>query len=407
MEYRLTNLTVVTGASSGIGAEIARRLAARGARLLLTGRDAGRLGAVASSLDPAAPEPELVPADLADPAGIATIVAAIGDRPVDLLVNNAGFATYGPHAELDPGAETGVIAVNCTALVALTRAVLPGMLERRRGFVLSTASTVAFQPAPWQATYGASKAFVLSYSEALAEELRGTGVRVAAICPGPTDTAFLAAMGHPEAATSAIYRRHDSAAHVADAAVRMLNSYRVVKVVGLPNSGMAQASRFIPRPVMRRLTGRLMRPSTPSITALNEITVAAPAHTVWALLADASRWPQWYAACRWVRSSARGPLPAGAAFDWKAHPVTLHSVVSESVPGKVFRYTAASRGLHADHAFTLTETPDGTRVISKETQAGPLPAAGRAVLGPSLYRATQRWLEDLAATAPATLGNPG
>lgn len=407
MKYRLKNLTVVTGASSGIGAEIARRLAGRGARLLLTGRDAGRLGAVASSLDPAAPAPELVPADLADPAGIATIVAAIGDRAVDLLVNNAGFATYGPHAELDPRAETEVIAVNCTALVALTRAVLPGMLERRRGFVLNTASTVAFQPAPWQASYGASKAFVLSYSEALAEELRDTGVRVAAICPGPTDTAFFAAMGHPEAATSAIYRRHDSAAHVAHVAVRMLDSHRVVKVVGLPNSVMAQAGRLIPRPVMRRLTGRLLRPSTPSITALNEITVAAPVHAVWALLADASRWPQWYAACRWVRSSTRGPLPVGATFDWKAHPVTLHSVVSESVPGKVFRYTAASGGLHADHAFTLTETPDGTRVISKETQAGPLPAAGRAVLGPSLHRATQQWLEDLAATAPATLGSPG
>ncbi len=406
MTYPPNDLTVVTGASSGIGAQIARRLAARGARLLLTGRDAERLTAVASSLDSAAAAAELVPADLADPAGIATIVAAIGDRTVDVLVNDAGFATYGPHAELDPRAETGVIAVNCIALVALTQAVLPGMLERRRGFVLNTASTVAFQPAPWQATYGASKAFVLSYSEALAEELRGTGVRVAAICPGPTDTAFLAAMGRPEAATSAIYRRHDSAARVADVAVGMLDSHRVVRVVGLTNSVMAQASRLVPRPVMRRLTGRMLRPSTPSITALNEITVAAPADAVWALLADASRWPQWYAACRWVRNSARGPLPVGATFDWKAHPVTLHSVVSESVPGKVFRYNAVSGGLHADHVFTLAETPEGTRVMSKETQVGPVPAAGRAVLGPSLYRATQRWLENLAATAPATLGSP-
>jgi short-subunit dehydrogenase len=127
-----------------------------------------------------------VTADLADPAGIDTLVAAIAGRPVDLLVNNAGVATYGAHADLDPRVEAGVIAVNCTALVALTWAVLPGMLERRHGFVLNTASTIAFQPAPGQATYGASKAFVLSYSEALAEELRGTGVRVAAICPGAT-----------------------------------------------------------------------------------------------------------------------------------------------------------------------------------------------------------------------------
>ena len=158
MTYQLTNLTVVTGASSGNGAEIARRLAARQARLLLTGRDAGGLRAVAGSLDPAAPAAELVAADLADPAGIDTVVAAIGDRPGDLLVNNAGFATYGAHADLDPRGEAGVIAVNCTALVALTRAVLPGMLERRHGFVLNTASTIAFQPAPGQATSGAPMA---------------------------------------------------------------------------------------------------------------------------------------------------------------------------------------------------------------------------------------------------------
>jgi short-subunit dehydrogenase/uncharacterized protein YndB with AHSA1/START domain len=404
--YQLTNLTVVTGASSGIGAEIAGRLAARKARLLLTGRDAGGLRAVAGSLDPAAPAAELVTADLADPAGLDTLVAAIAGRPVDLLVNNAGVATYGSHADLDPRAEAGVIAVNCAALVALTRAVLPGMLQRRRGFVLNTASTIAFQPAPGQATYGASKAFVLSYSEALAEELRGTGVRVAAICPGATDTAFLGAMGRPEAATSTIYRRHGSAAHVADVADGMLDGHRVVKVVGLANAVMAQASRLAPRPVMRRLAARLLRPRPAAITALNEITVDAPAQAVWALLADPQRWPQWYAACRWVHSPAPGPLPAGATFDWKAHPVTLHSVVSQSVPGQVFRYTAASAGLHADHTFTLTTTPHGTRVLSKETQAGPLPAAGRAVLGPSLHRATQQWLENLAATASATLARP-
>jgi short-subunit dehydrogenase len=260
--YQPTNLTVVTGASSGIGAEIARRLAVRGARLLLTGRDPGRLRTVANSLDPAAPAAELVLADLADPAGVAAVVAAIGDRPVDLLVNSAGLGTFGPHAGLDPRAETGVIAVNCTAVVALTQAVLPGMLQRGRGFVLNIASTIAFQPAPGQATYGASKAFVLSYSEALAEEVRGSGVRVAVLCPGPTDTAFLNATGRPEqAATSAVYRRHDSPAHVAAAAIRMLDGRRVVMVVGRMNSVLAQGSRLTPRPLMRRISGRMLRPN--------------------------------------------------------------------------------------------------------------------------------------------------
>jgi len=265
--YQPASLTVVTGASSGIGAEITRQLAARGARLLLTGRDAGRLRTVADSLGPAAPTAELVPADLADPAGVEAVVAAIGDRPVDLLVNDAGFATFGPHAGLDPRAETNLIAVNCTALAALTRAVLPSMLERGRGSVLNIASTIAFQPAPGQATYGASKAFVLSYSEALAEEVRGTGVRVAVLCPGPTNTAFLSATGQPqEAATTAVYRRRDSAAQVAAAAMRLLDGHRVVMVVGLRNSLLAQAGRLTPRPLMRRISGRMLRPRPAPVT---------------------------------------------------------------------------------------------------------------------------------------------
>ncbi len=406
MTYQPPGLSVVTGASSGIGAEIARRLAARGARLLLAGRDAERLRTVAGSLDPAAPEAELVTADLASPAGAEAVVAAIGNRPADLLVNSAGLATYGPHTGLDPQAEATVIAVNCAALVALTRAVLPAMLDRGRGLVLNIGSTIAFQPAPGQATYGASKAFVLSYSEALAEELRGTGVRVAVLCPAATGTDFLAAMGQPEAATSAIYRRHDSPGRVAAAAIRMLDGHRVVKVVGRRNSVVAQAGRLAPRPVLRRVSARLLAPRPAPITTVNEITVAAPPRAVWALLADASRWPQWYTACQWVRDSATGPLPAGATFGWKAHPVALHCAVAASVPGKLFRFTAASRGLHADHAFTLSETPQGTRVLSEETQFGALPAAGRALLGPSLHRATQRWLEDLAATAPAARTSP-
>jgi hypothetical protein len=105
------------------------------------------------------------------------------------------------------------------------------------------------------------------------------------------------------------------------------------------------------------------------------------------------------------RPEARWVMPVSPTSETTS-TLTAHSVVTESVPGQVFRYTAASAGLHADHTFTLTSTPHGTRVLSKETQAGPLPAAGRAVLGPSLNRATQRWLENLAATTPATLASP-
>ena len=109
----------------------------------------------------------------------------------------------------------------------------------------------------------------MSYSEALAEELRGTGVRAAAICPGPTESGFLGAMGAPEAATSAIYRRHGSAAHVADVAVALLDGHRVVKVAGLTNWVMAEANRLTPRPVTRRLTGRMLQPRQAPVTAVN------------------------------------------------------------------------------------------------------------------------------------------
>src|SRR5262249_330445 len=163
---------------------------------------------------------------------------------------------------------------------------------------------------------------------------------------------------------------------------------------------------------MRRLTGRLLRPRPASITAQNEITADAAAQAVWALLADASRWPQWHAACRWVHSSAPGPLPVGATFDWKAHPVTLHSVVTESVPSKAFRYTAASGGLHADHTFTLTNTPPTTPALSTQTQPRPPPpraqrrtrrappARRRAPPGPPPPRATHRWLKTRLRQRP-------
>jgi len=396
--YQLTNLTVVTGASSGVGAEIARRLAARKARLLLSGRDAGRLRTVAGTLNPAAPAAELTAADLADPAGIDTLAAAIGGRPVDLLVNNAGVATYGAHADLDPRAEAGVIAVNCTALAALTRAVLPGMLERRRGFVLNIASTIAFQPAPGQATYGASKAFVLSYSEALAEELGGTGVRVAAICPGPMDTAFLGAMGRPEAATSAIYRRHGSAAHVADIAARMLDGRRVVKVAGLTNSVMAKASRLTPaghapphRPPAaappgidhrtkrdHRGRGRAGRLGL----AGRRLAVAAVARRV---PVGAQLGPRAATCRRHLRLEGSPGHPAQRGHRVRAQQgIPLH---------RGQRRPARRSHLHP-HQHTARHPS------AQQGNPGRATARRRTLLGPSLHRATQRWLKTSLRQRP-------
>src|ERR1700710_870640 len=196
---------VINGASSGLGAIFADQLARRGLSLILTGRNETRLDEVAQRVRQITPNVELVVGDLGTEAGVADLVTRLGERPIDVLVNNAGFGTYGPFAEVDADREHELVAVNVDALVRLTHAVLPGMLERKRGGILNVASTIAFQPAPYQATYGASKAFVLSLSQALWAETRGTGVTVTALCPGPTETGFVGALGS-DVSHTAVYK---------------------------------------------------------------------------------------------------------------------------------------------------------------------------------------------------------
>jgi len=179
---------VVTGASSGLGRGLAAGLADRGMSLVLTGRNEARLDETAHQIRRAAPSVkiETVIADLSSRSGLSALLDRVGDRPIEVLVNNAGFGSYGPFAEADPDRETDELAVDVGAVVALARAFLPGMLARGSGGILNVASTIAFQPAPYQAVYGANKAFVLSFSQALWAEARAAGVAVTALCPGPT-----------------------------------------------------------------------------------------------------------------------------------------------------------------------------------------------------------------------------
>ena len=165
---------VVTGGSSGLGRGLAGRLADRGMSLVLTGRNEARLDKVANQIRRSAPrvKVETVAADLSTRSGVSALLDHVGDRPIEVLVNNAGFGSYGPFAEADADRETDELAVDVSAVVTLARAYLPGMIERRSGGILNVASTIAFQPAPYQAVYGASKAFVLSFSQALWAEAR-------------------------------------------------------------------------------------------------------------------------------------------------------------------------------------------------------------------------------------------
>ena len=199
---------VVTGASSGLGRGLAARLADRGMSLVLTGRNQARLDEVAQEIRRAAPgvQVETVAADLSTHAGVSALLERVGDRPIEVLVNNAGFGSYGPFAEADPDREAEEVAVDVNAVITLARALLPRMLARVSGGILNVASTIAFQPAPYQAVYGASKAFVLSFSQALWAEARAAGVSVTALCPGPTRTGFVDAL-RADVGHTVIYRR--------------------------------------------------------------------------------------------------------------------------------------------------------------------------------------------------------
>jgi short-subunit dehydrogenase len=253
---------VVTGASSGLGAVFAEQLAERGMPLMLAGRDATRLQHVRQRVQQKAPgvDVEVVVGDLGTDAGVEELIAALGDREVDVLVNNAGFGTHGLLAEIDARREHELVAVNVDALVQLTHAVLPGMLARGRGGILNVASTIAFQPGPYQATYGASKAFVLSFSHAVRAETKGSGVTVTALCPGPTRTGFVAALG-ADVSGVAVYRNLVAPEPVVAAGLRGLDRGRAVVIPGRRNRLMANIARYSPASISTAVSARMLRPA--------------------------------------------------------------------------------------------------------------------------------------------------
>src|SRR5215813_1092461 len=254
--------SLVTGASSGLGAEFARQLADRGGNLVLVARSADRLDALADELRARhRVTVTTVPADLSLADEVSRVAAHAATSPVDVLVNNAGLGTYGIFAALDPGREHAEMMVNTVAAVDLAHALLPGMLARRRGGIITVASSIAFQPSPHQAVYGATKAFALAFSEALWAETRGTGVRILALCPGPVATGFFAGLGDQAATTSVIYRRTADPADIVRAGLRGFDRDAMTVIPGLRTRFRAQGYRFFPRTVMARMAGRLLAPS--------------------------------------------------------------------------------------------------------------------------------------------------
>lgn len=250
-------VVVVTGASSGIGEEIAREFARRGYRLVLVARRADRLTTLAEEMGGKA---HVLAVDLSnrdERAALHDQVAALGVVP-DILVNNAGLATVGPIAESTPEAELNLVEVDVAAVVDLCSRFVPGMVKRGRGAVLNVGSVGAFGPVPGQASYGAAKAFVLSYTLAMGEELKGTGVTAATLCPGPVKTGFgeLAGIPDEEAEKSLPKFLWVDADAVAKAAVDGLASGKSVIVPGAPNRIASVVNHYLPRRLLLPLVAR-------------------------------------------------------------------------------------------------------------------------------------------------------
>jgi short-subunit dehydrogenase len=246
-------IALITGASAGLGVEFARQLSRKGHRLVLVARRKDRLDALASELGNA----RAVASDLSEPGAVEELIRnieAAGER-IDLLINNAGFGLRGRFADLDPKRQREMIDLNCGALTDLCSAVVPGMIERRSGAILNVASTAAFQPGPNMAVYFATKAYVLSFTEALHEELKPQGVRVTALCPGPTRTEFgdvagIKSLGQFE-------RLSMDAEPVVRAGLQGLEANRAVVIPGAVNKAGAWSTRLAPRSVVRKIAGSL------------------------------------------------------------------------------------------------------------------------------------------------------
>jgi short-subunit dehydrogenase len=253
---------LITGASSGIGLALARQFANAGYQLVLVARDAARLDASALELGMQVSVPIIVIAkDLAQPGACAELAEELENRdiPITVLVNNAGVGIYGEFAGCDPAAASALIALNISAVTTLTRLLLPAMAARRHGRILNVASTAAFQPGPLMAVYFASKAYVLSFSEAIQAELAGSGVTVTCLCPGPTATGFAdrARMG-----SSKLFQRGvmDSES-VAAAGFRACIAGRSLVVPGLLNKLQVASLRLAPRWLVPRVVRALLASS--------------------------------------------------------------------------------------------------------------------------------------------------
>jgi uncharacterized protein len=248
---------LITGASSGIGLDLAR-LMAPDFDLIITARNQSGLENIARELAAAhGNHVHVIPADLSQSEAPEQLFAEIARRglPVDILINNAGFGSYGAFAESDHQTELDMIQVNITALTSLTKLALPGMLERKRGRIMNVASTAGFQPGPLMAVYYATKAYVIMFSEAIANELKGSGVTVTCLCPGATATKFA---GRAKMEESRLFKMGAMRSEdVARIAYKGMLAGKTMVIPGVLNRAIAMSVRFSPRKLVTAISRSL------------------------------------------------------------------------------------------------------------------------------------------------------
>lgn len=255
---------LITGASSGIGQVFAEQLAARGVNLVLVARSQLKLEALAAKLtQESGIATWVITQDLtaADATEVVILRLKALNLSPDILINNAGFATYGIFDTLGMERQRDEIKINCLAPVELTHALLPAMVKRRSGVVINVASTAAMQPDPYMAIYGATKSFLLSFSNALWAENRARGVRVLALCPGATDTAFFDVVNAEEASVG----KRMSASSVVSQALKAVDKNRNYVITGCNNWLLGQLQRFITRRRLLLIAEKVLRPKTANI----------------------------------------------------------------------------------------------------------------------------------------------
>lgn len=259
--YKQYRTALITGASSGIGVAFAEQLAAAGLDLILVARSTDKLNALARKLRKEGCRAEVISQDLSHANAGAKLAKAVAelDMTVDLLVNNAGFGTVGNFHKQAASREAEEVKLNALAVVDLTHAFLPEMLERKAGAIINVASVAAFQAIPYMSVYAATKAFVLSFSEGLWGEYKDQGIKVLCLCPGPVDTGFFEATGNKKLRSTVPRQAMMTADRVVERALKGLAKGETVVVPGTQNQALAWLGKFLPREALTAVTAKVMK----------------------------------------------------------------------------------------------------------------------------------------------------